>query len=65
MDLYDPDLFIVTEAQGHQIMAGKEEKILTRDAQKWKRIEPRDRSDYANEKKIYHGQLVLICDYQR
>ena len=46
---YDPDPYIVTEVQGHQITAGKEEKTLTRDAQKWKRIEPRDRPDYANE----------------
>ena len=27
---YDPDPFIVTEVQGHQITADKEEKMLTR-----------------------------------
>ena len=34
---------------GHQITADKQEQSLTRDAQKWKRIDSRLRPDYRQE----------------
>ena len=46
---YNPEPFIVTEVKGHQITADKQEKSLTRDAQKWKRIDSRLRPDYVQE----------------
>ena len=48
---YDPEPFIVTEVNGHQVTADKHERALTRDAQKWKRIETRSRPDYAKEER--------------
>jgi hypothetical protein len=47
---YNPEPFIVTEVNGHQITADKQEQSLTRDAQKWKRIDSRMRPDYVQEK---------------
>jgi len=35
--------------KGHQITADKQEQSLTRDAQKWKRIDSRMRPDYVQE----------------
>ena len=46
---YNPEPFIVTEVNGHQITADKQEQSLTRDAQKWKRIDSRLRPDYVRE----------------
>ena len=33
---YDPDPYTVTEVTGHQVTAARGDKILRRDAQKWK-----------------------------
>ena len=46
---YNPEPFIVTEVNGHQITADKQEQSLTRDAQKWKRMDSRVRPDYVRE----------------
>ena len=46
---YNPEPFVVTEVKGHQITADKQEQTLTRDAQKWKRIDTRLRPDYVRE----------------
>ena len=43
---YNPEPFIVTEVKGHQITADKQDQSLTRDAQKWKRSDPRLRPYY-------------------
>ena len=36
---YDPSPYKVTGIRGHQITAVQEERSITRDAQKWKRLE--------------------------
>ena len=36
---YDPSPYKVTGVRGHQITAEREERAITRDAQKWKRLE--------------------------
>ena len=48
---YNPEPYKVIEINGHQITAEKEGSILTRDAQKWKTINLREKPDYARENK--------------
>ena len=43
---YDPRSYIVTQIRGHQITAERDEKIITRDAQQWKKFSLRRKPDY-------------------
>ena len=43
---YDPNHYVVTEVQGHQITAKRHGKTITRDAQKWKAFTPREKPNY-------------------
>lgn len=43
---YDPDPYTVTETKGHQITAVRDQKLKTRDAQKWKKIIITPKVDY-------------------
>ena len=46
---YDFDPYMVTDVKGHQISATREDRSITRDAQKWKRFNPtRIRPDYTS-----------------
>ena len=44
---YDPVPYTITQIQGHHITATRTGRTLTRDAQKWKLIKERKRTDYA------------------
>jgi len=46
---YDPEPYKVVEINGHQITADRKGSTLTRDAQKWKVINVREKPDYARE----------------
>ena len=50
---YEPHPYRVTDIQGHQITADRDDKQVTRDAQKWKLINPRVKPDYSAEN-AYH-----------
>ena len=46
---YDPEPYQVVDIHGHQITASRGDRILTRDAQKWKAIHLRSKPNYASE----------------
>ena len=46
---YDPEPYTVVDINGHQITADRDHQVLTRDAQKWKPINIREKPDYALE----------------
>ena len=57
---YNPDPYKVVEINGHQITAERDGNTLTRDAQKWKTINLREKPDYAREN--YDNSLGMYTD---
>ena len=49
---YDPEPYKVVDIRGHQITATRGDKTLTRDAQKWKAINLREKPNYARENEL-------------
>jgi len=46
---YSPEPYEVVGVNGHQITAVREDRTITRDAQKWKKVEIRNKPDYSIE----------------
>jgi len=57
---YNPEPYKVFEINGHQITAERDGNTLTRDAQKWKTINLREKPDYAREN--YDNSLGMYTD---
>ena len=56
---YDPKPYTATEIVGHQITATRGNKVMTRDAQKWKKIElatPTNYENVRNKEQNYHEE---------
>ena len=59
---YNPKPYVATSVHGHQITASRNDKVVTRDAQKWKRIQTKHPTNY-DQIRAREYQYVTEDDY--